>query len=165
MIEGIRLIGAQAALEPAQLDAILHGTTVATNAVLERRGARVGVLVTEGFGYILHLAEAWTPGPLFGFMIYEKPEAIVDIESIREVHERVDAAGAVVSALDEAAARSAITELRDGGAEAITVSLINSFANPSHELRLGELCRELAPASRSRSPVRCFRSSASTNER
>jgi N-methylhydantoinase A len=145
VIEGIRLIGAQAGVEPAQLGAILHGTTVATNAVLERRGARVGVFVTQGFRYILHLAEAWTPGPLFGFMIYDKPEAIVDVESMREIRERIDAAGVVIEALDEAAARVAIGELVDIGVEAITVSLINSFANPVHELRLGELCRELAP--------------------
>jgi len=145
VIEGIRLIGAAAQIAPAALDAILHGTTVATNAVLERRGARVGVLVTEGFRHILHLAEAWTPGPLFGFMIYEKPEPIADVDAIREVAERVDASGAVVRELDEAGARAAIEQLRDGGAEAITVSLINSFVNPVHEQRLAALARELAP--------------------
>src|SRR5579871_2495558 len=146
VIEGVRLIGGQANVQPAELAALLHGTTVATNAVLERRGARVGVLVTEGYRHILHLAEAWTPGPLFGFMIYEKPEPIADIDAIREVPERVDATGAVVRELDEDAARAAIEELRDGGAEAITVSLLNSFANPVHERRLAELARELAPA-------------------
>jgi len=145
VVEGIRLICADAQLEPAQLDAILHGTTVATNAVLERRGARVGVIVTQGFRHILHLAEAWTPGPLFGFMIYDKPEPIADIDAIREVPERVDASGAIVRELDEEAARDAIVELRDGGAEAITVSLMNSFANLRHEQRIGELTRELAP--------------------
>jgi N-methylhydantoinase A len=70
VLEGIRLIGAQAGIAPGDLDAILHGTTVATNAVLEKRGARVGLLVSDGFRHILHLAEAWTPGPLFGWMIY-----------------------------------------------------------------------------------------------
>ena len=64
VIEGIQLAAARAEIELGQLDAILHGTTVATNAVLERRGALVGLIVTEGFRHILHLAEAWTPGPL-----------------------------------------------------------------------------------------------------
>ena len=58
-----------------EIDAILHGTTVATNAVLERRGALVGLIVTAGSAHP-HLAEAWTPGPLFGFMVYEKPEPL-----------------------------------------------------------------------------------------
>jgi N-methylhydantoinase A len=145
VLKGIRLIGEQASVEAADLDAILHGTTVATNAVLEKRGARVGLIVTEGFGHILHLAEAWTPGPLFGWMIYEKPEPLVDYEAIREVPERVDAQGNVVRGLDLAAARNAIEELRDSGVEALTVSLINSYANSVHEDELQELVSELAP--------------------
>ena len=145
VLKGIRLIGEQASVEAADLDAILHGTTVATNAVLEKRGARVGLIVTEGFGHILHLAEAWTPGPLFGWMIYEKPEPLVDYEAIREVPERVDAQGNVVRGLDLEAARNAIEELRDSGVEALTVSLINSYANSVHEDELQELVSELAP--------------------
>ncbi len=145
VLAGVRSIAAAAGVAPSQLDALLHGTTVATNAVLERRGARVGVLVTEGFRHILHLAEAWTPGPLFGFMVYEKPEPIADLDAIREIRERVAASGEVVRPLDEDGARAALAELRDGGAEAITVSFLNSFANPVHERRLGELAKELAP--------------------
>jgi N-methylhydantoinase A len=110
VLEGVRIIGEQAAVSAADLAAILHGTTVATNAVLEKRGARVGLIVSEGFRHILHLAEAWTPGPLFGWMIYEKPEPLVDYRAIREVPERVDAHGAVIRELDGAAARAAIEE-------------------------------------------------------
>ncbi len=145
VLEGIRLIGEQASIDASRLDAILHGTTVATNAVLEKRGAKVGLIVTEGFGHILHLAEAWTPGPLFGWMIYEKPEPLVDYEAIREVPERVDAQGDVVRDLDTEAARRAIEELRDSGVEALTVSLMNSFANPVHEDALQQIVREVAP--------------------
>ena len=76
VIDGIRLAAERADVGLPDLDAVLHGTTVATNAVLERRGALVGLVVTNGFRQILHLAEAWTPGPLFGFMIYEKPEPL-----------------------------------------------------------------------------------------
>ena len=94
-----------------ELDAILHGTTVATNAVLERRGALVGLIVTRGFRQILHLAEAWTPGPLFGFMVYEKPEPLTDTRYVREVPERIGADGAIVEPIDEAAVRDAVEEL------------------------------------------------------
>src|ERR1700730_914539 len=145
VLAGIRAIGTMAGVESAGLDAILHGTTVATNAVLEERGARVGLLVTEGFRSMLHLAEAWTPGPLFGWMIYEKPEPIVDYEDIREVAGRVGADGGVVRELDLEGARRAIVALREAGVEALTVSLMNSFANPAHERELGRLAQEEAP--------------------
>ena len=78
VIEGIRLAADRASVGLPDLDAILHGTTVATNAVIERRGALVGLVVTRGFRHILHLAEAWTPGPLFGFMVYDKPDPLTD---------------------------------------------------------------------------------------
>ena len=145
VLDGIRLIGAQADIAPGDLDAILHGTTVATNAVLEKRGARVGLLVSEGFRHILHLAEAWTPGPLFGWMIYEKPEPIVEYEHIREVPERIDAHGAVVRELDGAAARAAIEELGAEGVQALTVSLMNAYANPAHEEEIARIAADVAP--------------------
>ena len=139
VLEGIRLLGTEAGVQPSELDAILHGTTVATNAVLEGRGARVGLIVSEGFRHILHLAEAWTPGPLFGWMIYEKPEPIVEYEDIRELSERIDAHGTVIRALDPEAARAAIASLRDDGVQALTVSLMNAYTDPRHEQELSEL--------------------------
>src|SRR5215211_3241105 len=146
VLEGIAMIGDKASISPEGLDAILHGTTVATNAVLEKRGARVGLLVTEGFAHLLHLAEAWTPGPLFGWMIYEKPEPMAHYEDIREAPERVDAHGTVVRELTEDAARAAVKSLADSGVEALTVSLMNSFANPAHEQALAQAAAEVAPA-------------------
>jgi len=145
VLEGIRLLGAEAGVPPSELDAILHGTTVATNAVLEKRGARVGLLVTEGFRHILHLAEAWTPGPLFGWMIYEKPEPIVEYEDIRELPGRIDARGAVVRDLDRESTRAAIESLRADGVQALTVSLMNSYADPSHEREVARIAAEVAP--------------------
>ena len=78
---------------PRGIEQILHGTTVATNAVLESKGSRVGLVITEGWSQLLHLAESWTPGPLFGFFTYVKPEPLVDYEDIREAPERMDAQG------------------------------------------------------------------------
>ena len=65
--EGMKLICKIANVKMSEIELILHGTTVATNAVLEGKGARVGLLVTKGFEYTLHLAKSWTPGPLFGW--------------------------------------------------------------------------------------------------
>ncbi|MBV8954096.1 MAG: hydantoinase/oxoprolinase family protein [Solirubrobacterales bacterium] len=145
VLDGIRAMGDIAGVSAERLGAILHGTTVATNAVLEKRGARVGLLVSEGFRSILHLAEAWTPGPLFGWMIYEKPEPIADVEDTVEVSERVGADGSVLQVLDHDAARAAITTLRDRGVQALTVSLMNAFANPEHERAVAQLARSEAP--------------------
>jgi N-methylhydantoinase A len=145
VLTGIDLITEQAGIEASELDQILHGTTVATNAVLERRGARVGLIATDGFRYLLHLAEAWTPGPLFGFMVYDKPDPLVELEDVREATERINGKGEVVRELDEDAVRTAIAELRDDGVAALCVSLMNSFANPVHEQRIAEIAAEVAP--------------------
>ena len=145
MIEGIRLAATRADVGLPELDAILHGTTVATNAVLERRGALVGLIVTRGFRQILHLAEAWTPGPLFGFMVYEKPEPLTDTRYVREVPERIGADGAIVEPIDEAAVREAVEELVADGVEALTVCLLNAHANGRHERVIAEIAASVAP--------------------
>ncbi len=145
VVDGIRAIAETASVPPERMGAILHGTTVATNAVLEKRGARVGLLVSDGFRSILHLAEAWTPGPLFGWMIYEKPEPIATLQDTRALDERVGSDGVVLRELDVEGARTAIAELRDRGVEALTVSLMNSFTNPAHERAVAQLAADEAP--------------------
>ena len=142
VLEGIRQIAETAATPAGRIEQILHGTTVATNAVLEGKGARVGLVITEGWSQLLHLAESWTPGPLFGFFSYEKPDPLVDYEDIREVPERMDAQGQVLKQLDEGAARQAVRELRDAGVEAITICLLNSYANGDHERRIKAVALE-----------------------
>lgn len=146
VLDGIHAISHSASLLADRIGTILHGTTVATNAVLEKRGARVGLLTSEGFRSILHLAEAWTPGPLFGWMIYEKPEPIAAVEDTRALTGRIGADGTVLRQLDEAQAREAIAELHARGVQALTVSLLNSYANPEHEQTVARLAREHAPA-------------------
>jgi N-methylhydantoinase A len=141
VLEGIREISKRADAPPSEFATVLHGTTVATNAVLEGRGARVGLLVTDGWAHLLHLAESWTPGPLFGFFTYLKPEPLVAFEDIREIPERMGARGEVLRELDEDAARAAVDELLAAGVEALTVCLMNSYANPSHERRVKGLAK------------------------
>ena len=145
VIDGIRLVADRASVGLPDLDAILHGTTVATNAVLERRGALCGLIVTKGFRHILHLAEAWTPGPLFGFMVYEKPEPLTDTRYVREVPERTGADGSIIEPIDEAAVRAAVEELVADGVEALTVCLLNAHANGRHERVIAEIAASVAP--------------------
>ena len=133
VVEGLEEICRQAGIEPEALGALMHGTTAATNAVLEGRGAKVGVIVNEGFRHLFHLAEAWTPGPLFGFMVYDRPAPLVPVDLMAEVRGRLDAGGEEAEALDEESVAVALRRLVASGVEAITVCLLNSYANPVHE--------------------------------
>lgn len=145
VVEGVRQICAKAGINPADLALILHGTTVATNAVLEGKGARVGLLVTEGFEYMLHLAKSWTPGPLFGWIVMDKPTPLATLDDTRGIPERMNARGQVMRELDEEAAIRAIDDVCTSGIEALTISLLHSYANPVHERRLAELVAERHP--------------------
>lgn len=145
VLRGVSLVCEQAEVGPADLSAVLHGTTAATNAVLEQRGAKVGVLVTEGFRHMFHLAEAWTPGPLFGFMVYDRPAPLVDVRFVAEVPGRIDPQGREVRPLDVDATRRAVEQLVAEGAEALTVCLLHSYAGGEHEREVGRIARAVAP--------------------
>jgi len=143
--EGVKLICGKAGIAPSDISLVLHGTTVATNAVLEGKGARVGLLVTEGFEHTLHLAKSWTPGPLFGWIVMEKPDPLASLEDTRGIPERMDARGNVIRELDEAAAIALIDDLCGSGIEALTISLMHSYANDAHEWRLRDIVAERFP--------------------
>ena len=145
ILAGVELISELAKISPAQVGLILHGTTVATNAVLEGKGARVGLLVTAGFEYILHLAKAWTPGPLFGWIVMDKPPPLASLDDTRPIHGRIDARGEVVAPLDLDAATVTIDELCASGIEALTICLMHAYANPAHERALKEIVTRRFP--------------------
>lgn len=145
IVHGAAAICEQVGIEPKALAHILHGTTVATNTVLEGKGARVGLVVTRGFRHILHLARSWTPGPLFGFMIMEKRQPLSPVSMTIEADERIDAKGHVLEALDEQRLRLRLQALLNQKVEALTISLLHSYANPQHEQRIRELVMEMAP--------------------
>jgi N-methylhydantoinase A len=145
VIHGIKRICESAGVDPNQIKLILHGTTVATNAVLEGKGALVGLVTTRGFEQILHVARSQTPGPLAGWIIMVKPDPMAPLEYTRGVSARMSAKGVEQSPLDEAEIQKAIKELKDAGIEALTVALINSFANPGHEQRIKEIAQEMYP--------------------
>ena len=145
VLDGIARVCASAGIELSALGELMHGTTVATNAVLEGKGARVGLVTTEGYRQILQVARSYVPGGLAGWIIWPKPEPLAALDDTVEVRERVGARGEIVRELDEAGAREALKYLKRRGVEAITVSLINAYANSAHERRLGGIAREEAP--------------------
>ena len=145
VFDGLRRLLDREGVDPAELTHVMHGTTVATNAVLEGRGARVGLLVTEGFEQLLHLARGETPGPLAGWVTMIKPEPLAAVEDTRGIRERIGARGDVVVPLDLAQAAAAIDELVADGVESLAISLLNAYASPQHERALRDLVRERAP--------------------
>lgn len=145
VLVGVDRILAESQVKAGELEYVMHGTTVATNAVLEGKGARVGLITTQGFRQILHLARSQTPGPLAGWMIMIKPDPPAALEDTREASERMSAQGEVVTPLDEDQVRQVISDLVNSGVESLTVSLINSYANPLHERRIKELIEEVKP--------------------
>src|SRR3954469_18836186 len=121
VLTGVRRICEEAGISPADLRNILHGTTVATNAVLESKGARVGLITTQGFTQILHLARSQTPGPLAGWIIMIKPDSPASLADPREAVERMDARGNTLVAVDREQVSQVIRELVDSGIESLTV--------------------------------------------
>jgi N-methylhydantoinase A len=136
VLSGVHRILRESGADVRDLSHVMHGTTVATNAVLEAKGARVGLVTTKGFGQILHLARSQTPGPLAGWIIMIKPEPPAALEDTREADERMDAQGNVVDPVDEDQVRAIVKDLVDSGVESLTVSLINTYANPAHERKI-----------------------------
>jgi N-methylhydantoinase A len=126
----------------AAVAALVHGTTVATNAVLERKGARCGLIATAGFRDVLELGRRTRPNP---YGMTGSFEALIPRDLRAEVPERVDAAGRVLTPLDEAAVRREVHRLRERGAEALVIHFIHAYANPAHEQRCGEIAREIWP--------------------
>ena len=89
---------------PGQVDTITHGSTIATNAVLEGKGSRLGLITTLGFRDILEIGRAYIPGIFTNFLRWQKPERLVPLERVRAIPERMAADGAVIAPLDEEAA-------------------------------------------------------------
>jgi N-methylhydantoinase A len=117
-----------------------HGTTVGTNALLEGKGARTGLLVTEGFRGVYEVGEQARPyGAAIFDVMYDKPPTLVPRSRTAEVAERVDSRGNVLRPLDEPALRAAVRELAAHGVESVAVCLLFSFLHPAHERRVREV--------------------------
>ena len=146
VLHGIEEATEKAGTSVSELNLLFHGTTVVTNMLLEETGSRVGLITTAGHEHVLHLARAWTPGPLYGWIGMEKPDPLADLVDTRGVTGRIQAPGGEERVpLDEEGVRSAVRELRDEGVEALTVALLNAYLNPAHEHRVREIVAEEAP--------------------
>ncbi|MDR6512217.1 N-methylhydantoinase A [Novosphingobium capsulatum] len=145
ILNGVTAVCAKAGITAGAIDYFLHGTTVATNAVLEGKGARVGLVTTEGYRDIMQIARSYVPGGLAGWIIWPKPQPLAALEDTVTVKGRMNAEGHEVRPLDEADVRTQLARLKAQGVEAVTVSLINAYANGAHEARIGELAAQVLP--------------------
>jgi N-methylhydantoinase A len=134
------LAEAEAALN--RIDLIVHGTTTTTNALLERRLCRTGLITTAGFRDVLELGRRTRPAP-YGMTGTFQP--IIPRDLRLEVAERVDAEGEVLIPLDEAGVRDAVGKLLAAGAESLVIHFLHAYANPAHERRAAEIAAELWP--------------------
>lgn len=146
VLHGVEEATKKAGTSISELSLLFHGTTVVTNMLLEETGSRVGLITTAGHEDILHLARAWTPGPLYGWMDMEKPAPLADLVDTRGVAGTITSpTGEETESLDEEAVKEAVRELEASDVESLTVALLNSYLNPAHEERVREIVREEAP--------------------
>ncbi|HET9247302.1 MAG TPA: hydantoinase/oxoprolinase family protein, partial [Xanthobacteraceae bacterium] len=143
VVAALRSVTAEAGVEPGQVGVIIHGTTLATNALIERKGARTALLTTEGFRDVVEIRHENR------FEQYDVnidlPPPLVPRRLRLPVRERVDAQGEVLVPLDEASVARAIEALAAQQVEAVAVGLLHSFTNPDHERRVGDAITRRLP--------------------
>jgi N-methylhydantoinase A/oxoprolinase/acetone carboxylase beta subunit len=145
-VQGMRELTERAGVSPAELDQVFHGTTIATNIVIEHNGSPVGMITTEGYRDILHIARHKKP---LNFSNYQdlpwQRYPIVRRRYRLTVPERITRDGSVLVPLDEDRAREQVRKLKDAGVESVAVCFLFSFLNPQHEARVAEIVREEFP--------------------
>ena len=145
VMTGVHAVCAKAGVSPRDLAVFLHGTTVATNAVLEGKGARVGLVTTEGYRQVMQIARSLVPGGLAAWIAWPKPEPMAALEDTVEIAGRIGADGAVIRPLDSVGVRAALERLKAQGVEAVTVALMNAYTNGEHERAVAAIAREVMP--------------------
>ncbi|MCP4289233.1 MAG: hydantoinase/oxoprolinase family protein, partial [Gammaproteobacteria bacterium] len=141
VINGLEKILETAVAKAEQIDYIVHGTTTGTNALIERKGARTGLITTDGFRDVLEIARIERPDAGLYDIFVDLPAPLVSRYLRVEVNERVGADGQVVRPLDKESVKQAIAYLKQQEVEAIAVCLIFGFRNPEHEYQVRDLCR------------------------
>ncbi len=142
-IEGVMNVIRQVGAAQTEIEALVHGTTVATNALLERKGAKTGFIATKGFRDVIFIQRMNRKHHYD--LTWDKPKLPVNRQDCFEVAERVNYKGEVLEPLNEAGARKVILEFKQRGIEAIAVCFLYSYLHPQHELRMRELITELFP--------------------
>src|SRR5947199_4414715 len=143
VLDGARLVLGDAGLHFSDIDVFIHGTTLATNAIIERRGARTAMIATDGFRDTLDIANE-SRYDQYDLTI-EKPQPLVPRSLRFTVPERVDVHGKVRLALDETAVAAQVARLKDNGIEAVAICFMHSYVNPAHEQRTGEILKKAMP--------------------
>src|SRR5436853_2327274 len=143
VLDGARLVLAEAGLHVSDIDVFIHGTTLATNAIIERRGARTALIATDGFRDTLEIANE-SRYDQYDLTI-EKPQPLVPRSLRFTVPERVDVHGKMRLALDEAAVAAQVARLKDNGIEAVAICFMHSYVNPTHEQRTAEILHKAMP--------------------
>ena len=145
VVGGTKDICEIADIDASEIEYFLHGTTVATNAVLEGKGARVGLVVTQGYRQIMQVARSLVPGGLAAWIIWPKPEPMAALEDTFEVSGRMSAHGEEIRPVDMVQVEKALKKLKKRKPEAITICLMNSYVNGAHEKAIGKLAQKIFP--------------------
>lgn len=145
-MEGIDVLADQAGIDRSEIEMFFHGTTVATNIVLEHNGSDVGMITTDGFRDLLHIARKKRPLNYSNYqeLPWQKWQ-LVPRRNRRTVPERIDASGAVLIPLNEKVVRAEVRLLRERGVAAIAVAFLHAYRNPAHEIRVKEIIAEEYP--------------------
>lgn len=139
LLDGVSKVLDIADREPSDVGQLLHGSTTATNAVLEHKFAGLGLIVTQGFRHLIEIARQSVPDGYGNSLFWVKPPRLVPLHLVREARGRMDHLGSELEALDEATVMEQVDELVEQGVTCIAVCLLHSYANDAHEARIGEL--------------------------
>ena len=143
-LTGVRIALEEAGRRAPMLGRVLHGTTVATNMILEGKGARTALVTTAGFRHVLTIGRQDIPRRA-NYLAWVKPARPVPASRVLEVRERIGSGGVVIEKLDEVSVQAAAEGCRALGVEAVAICLLHSFANPAHERRVAEMLRKILP--------------------
>lgn len=144
-ITGVEHIARQGSIPAADIVGVFHGTTVATNAILERKYAPLGLIITRGYREALECARQTVPGEFGDITWWIKPPRVVPLELVREVSARMDVRGNELRPVDAAEVKTIAREFQEKGIRAIAVSLLHSYRNPAHEEEIRRLIKEVYP--------------------
>ena len=144
VLNGVAQICEESGVDPGKINRVMHGTTVATNAVLQGKGAKVGLVTTKGYEQTLQVARSFCPGGLGGWVTFNKNPLLAPLELTIGAEERMDANGDIIRELDEEALRKDLAALHaTGEVEALTICFINAYINGANEVKAAAIAKEI----------------------
>ncbi|MDB4512312.1 hydantoinase/oxoprolinase family protein, partial [Arenicella sp.] len=144
VLNGIARICQESGVNPNEVELVMHGTTVATNAVLTGKGATVGLVTTKGYKHVLQVARSFCPGGLGGWVSFVKNPLLAPLELTIEADERMGSDGSIVTDLDVDAFKQSLHNLKaKGGIDALTICFVNSYVNNANEVAAQKIAEEI----------------------